>query len=73
MNEWQPIETAPKDGRKIVALSEDYPSDPHIVFWRNFPPGSYADGGWQVSALAGRDPVRNMIATHWLPLPEPPT
>jgi hypothetical protein len=68
--EWQPIETAPKDGRKMfvviavgtipfpVSLST-YTSDPWCV-WRK-------DGGG-----FARWP-HDFPPTHWMPLPPPPS
>lgn len=54
--EWQPIETAPKDGRQFVVCW----SDGHFDMM----------GGWEeYSEIVefGEPP-----ATHWLPLPDPP-
>ena len=70
MSEWQPIETAPKDGREILLYDGDRvtfggylnaqsqgvePQAEHETFC----------GWWSVS---GSDDV----FTHWMPLPEPP-
>ena len=60
------ISTAPKDGTEIVGFAGD--DGPWIIFWRAFPPGSYTDGAWQIKQLPGRDPIRNLEATHWLPI-----
>lgn len=66
--EWQPIETAPKDGNEfLVALwGEDFGTvQLAVVFWNdNNPtfPWCTADGpGYHLDA-----------ATHWMPLPNPP-
>lgn len=37
MNEWQPIESAPKDGTRILARQGEWL--PHILWWE--------DGGWK--------------------------
>jgi hypothetical protein len=56
---WQPIETAPKDGYDILAVEGPFV---RIVFWDT------ARGGlW--SKWPGREP---MHPTHWMPLPALP-
>lgn len=81
--EWQPIETAPKDGRMFLCWvsavrygetdeGQQYQCDVSQVDfceWRNGPP-DFADLGYF-------DPFCGQIAdaqavTHWMPLPEPP-
>lgn len=67
---WRPIETAPRDGREIVALDQD---GAWIVFWRKFP-GDQDFAAWQIKKAPGRDPV---LCIHnplgWTPLPETET
>lgn len=62
--EWQPIETAPKDGTKFFACGLKY------NFW---PPKSVeyhtADHLWMDSWGCEYDLDR---FTHWMPLPTPP-
>ena len=69
---WQPIETAPKDGR-------------HILLWLPEPWGLVEKArwygpwnNWQVGAIPA-DPMReeyfglgSSVPTHWMPLPSPP-
>ena len=55
--EWQPIETAPKDGKTIIIIVEY-----GYVYTGIFD----NDGYCQDLAGAGLDP------THWMPLPQPP-
>lgn len=62
---WRPIETAPKDGQEIVAVSN---GARWIVSWHSYPPDSFALGGWRIKALPGRDPIAYIDATGWLPL-----
>lgn len=66
--DWQPIETAPKDGTHILA----YPvllDVACVVLWE----GNWAKGHWRV-ALTEREPPYQL--THWKrldrPLPPPP-
>jgi hypothetical protein len=68
MSEWQPIETAPKDGfgkgiftgtKGPMVLVTDG-TGPYIAFWNG---RSWDDGDYH-------DDLGEM--THWMPLPEPP-
>ncbi len=64
MSEWQPIETAPRDGGPILAWGPCW-IDVEIIswaighdVWQEGPGGDYVDAGWE--------------PTHWMPLPTPP-
>ena len=72
--EWQPIETAPKDGRTIIGWSK-YMSEPCTIRWGK-------REGW-VSSWEGDEVVESMCdfgtdykdpnpVTHWLSMPLPP-
>lgn len=65
MTEWQPIETAPKDGSKILAWFAD--GDYSIIYW-----GAY-DGSWVQSlpGLGSDSGYSPDTFIHWMPLPEP--
>ena len=65
--EWKPIETAPKDDTRILIYDG---TDVVVVRWeetsdhdkdRGWPDGWYDAGTFLYAA------------THWMPLPEPPT
>lgn len=56
--EWQPIETAPRDGRPILA--SDIGPYAYVVEWFK------ANKAW-----IGADGMY-WSPTHWMPLPEPP-
>ena len=58
---WQPIETAPKDGR-IVLLFVPKAVYPLFVSGRN-----QTGTQWWVTGMGRVSP------THWMPLPEPPS
>jgi hypothetical protein len=66
--QWQPIETAPRDGTNILAIvSGNHPDSgeaftPEVVFWR-------IDQWW--NDCWGYDST-DYEPTHWMPLPEPP-
>ncbi len=69
---WQPIETAPRDGRPVSLRIEHrwarYSADPVADGWVVEVVGRWIDhnrGGWTWHGLSGRP-------THWMPLPEPP-
>jgi len=73
--EWQPIETAPRDGTRVLAFAWGASGGPLDAF--------YGVAGW---AVADPDvnpgiPVEELSLwwweyrirpTHWMPLPEPP-
>jgi hypothetical protein len=59
---WQPIETAPKDGREILgAVGQSYQGGVVVIQWSD---GLDAWLDWD------RD---FWEPTHWMPLPAPPT
>jgi hypothetical protein len=75
---WQPIETAPKDGSEILAAVR-YPKDKNIKgVWRTFfaywvtDIPDYPEGVW---ALDPDTPLDIGTPTHWMPVPHytPPT
>jgi hypothetical protein len=79
MSDWQPIETAPKDGRDVLLFwCDEYGPDTIQVYacghWREFGDGSRGWIGESFHAsekcfwtrLLGEHP------THWMPLPDPP-
>lgn len=60
---WQPIETAPKDGTNILVFGYGDMTVVHWniygLYWNLSESGAYAENGeWQ--------------PTHWMPLPPPP-
>jgi len=57
MSEWQPIETAPRDGTHILVADIDDPAITTVVAW--------AHGQWKFCTDHGR-------ISHWMPLPDPP-
>jgi len=58
MSDWQPIETAPKDGTEII-VGESGTADVELCRWY--------DGEWVDRTY---DPFADV--THWMPLPKPP-
>jgi len=69
LREWQPIETAPKDGTPLVLIGL-YPdgkswSDQYQCWWQYDP---HADGTW----VRWVHNIDRTPPTHWRPLPAPP-
>lgn len=62
--EWQPIETAPRDGTEILTIREN---------------GYIAKGVWYDNPFGRTDTVIENASgkwwsvTHWMPLPPPPS
>ena len=64
--EWQPIETAPRDGTRVLGYGPDLGyTTPNIcaVIYDTHSKGWYADQ-WDCAGI--------IKPTHWMPLPEPP-
>jgi len=63
MSEWQPIETAPKDGSRILTWQPDAASlrPPMMIHHWDGSKWVEDDGRWFVFSPA-----------QWMPLPEPP-
>ena len=66
MMEWQPIETAPKDGRWLIVFAEGA-TVPEVAKWGKIK----GETGWCDPDIDEFQPVWNV--THWMPLPAPPT
>jgi len=68
MSEWQPIETAPKDGTFVVVFAEKNPNGRKVR--RASPVCVAAKRGWMGWVATPGD--YQVSPTHWLPLPAPP-
>lgn len=78
--QWQPIETAPRDGRDFLVLTA---SGPVVAHWREESVtiigarrGSRGHGlrspeGWILNGVTSRTVI--VTPTHWMPIPAPPT
>lgn len=69
MAEWQPIETAPKDGSHILVSCQYEGGErrSYVVVWVKPFKG---DGYW--GDTDEFDPMWHQRPSHWMPLPEPP-
>jgi len=67
MSEWQPIETAPRDGTELLAWWPGPGMGLPAIGWQITNWGRIAGSGmWFAHSLVGKQP------THWMPLPPPP-
>lgn len=58
--EWQPIETAPKDGTRILVCRNDLVEPVTIAYW------SMGECRFMTPLVLDFRPL-----THWMPLPDP--
>jgi hypothetical protein len=76
MMEWQPIETAPRDGTSVLlsggqlACSGDIEENEIAVVAKIC--NAYGSEAWSVVRISGQE-VWLWNPTHWMPLPAPPT
>lgn len=76
--EWQPIETAPKDGTWILVYGkgtkdESEPRKIAVAQFTNWLNGTYRKGWWwQFAWYDGGYYGEFDRATHWMPLPDAP-
>lgn len=62
--QWQPIETAPKDGTEVLVTNAQSGAA-SVVLWN--------DGDPMVGWMSLDGPIYDMyFFSHWMPLPEPP-
>ena len=61
--EWQPIETAPKDGAKILAYADGSMT---VVYWLE------CGDNWELAESGSWAESGEWEPTHWMPLPLPP-
>ncbi len=84
MSEWKPIDTAPKDGTKVLIWNSVYDFCP-IAWWGEKDGDDSIFYGWNFEG--GHSPCcsceddfigwnedidEGFMPTHWMPLPEPP-
>lgn len=68
MNEWQPIETAPKD---VEILLWGGKSQSETAIQGKWIYEGERRAGWYWASYSGA-PVGPIPATHWMPMPDPP-
>lgn len=63
---WQPIETAPKDGTRVILFDAQREPKEMIARWK-------ADAWWGDPTPSGKSTVwRDDTGAHWQPIPPPP-
>jgi hypothetical protein len=67
MTDWQPIETAPKDGSVILAIGDGWESEQQIVFVKGYHHDLNEECGWWEFVDGSLPPVAN--PAEWMPLP----
>lgn len=71
--EWQPIETAPKDGTEVLIYYPEWGNKKNVVFAAEYDIGrpgmEEVEGTWYVFHYG---PKPAAPPTHWMPLPPPP-
>lgn len=84
MSEWQPIETAPKDGARVLVTSystANWSDGVDRSYWQTqvawlvcgeWITESHEDSQYGCVNIPYRNPYANG-PTHWMPLPAPPT
>ena len=75
MSEWQPIETAPKDGTVILGIyvNGKYDPDYSIICWGGRTWVGMCDGYESIEAQGDTyTEYHTPFCTHWMPLPDPP-
>ena len=64
---WRPIETAPKDGTKIIAFDKMM-AEYFVAFFVST--GWIQE--WRCDGVRGPEIDFDIFPTHWMPLPQPP-
>ena len=74
-NGWLPIESAPRDGTRVVLWSAKYGTEVGwFAEWDDFTIGKQETSGWAMNwnSEFGHPDEEVISPTHWQPLPEPP-
>jgi len=69
---WQPIETAPKDGTKLLLCSNVNGNYGSFAPCEWSKAGDISSEGFWLWWQASPEYLTEIHATHWQPLPEPP-
>ena len=76
MTEWQPIETAPRDGRDVLVMRDIWPGTESGRAEECNGHNTYVAAWWGSEWVCYMDQVQDprcpIEPTHWMPLPFPP-
>ena len=77
MNVWLPIETAPKDGLRIILFCDRVFGSIRTGYWKSIVRTideqiSYDASGWLMDGFDHPNNMEPFTPTHWKPLPVPP-
>jgi hypothetical protein len=76
MNDWQPIETAPTDGRWLMLFVPDEIPEQVVGYWgwTDLPKDheDFWEGWLYADEILSNHVPEGPAPTHWMPLPEPP-
>lgn len=74
MSDWEPIETAPKDGTLIDIWVKWWVPEKDIFTGARWPDVSWSKGEFTNSAETWRSRHDRFVGkmTHWMPAPKPP-
>ncbi len=70
MGEWQPIETAPKDGSEVLLFS---PVKNVVYIGYHTKHATQPHEGWVMSQFNVDPYFTSWHPSHWMPLPPPPS
>jgi hypothetical protein len=71
-SQWQPIETAPKDGTEVLIFGGMFsPTISNKSPCRSATKARFYDSEWNVVDIDGYG-IEVILPTHWTPLPKPP-
>lgn len=77
MNEWQPIDTAPRDATAVLVMRNVWPGTKtgraETCNEHNTYVAAWWSDEWICYMNAVQDPRCPIEPTHWMPLPKPPT
>ena len=65
--EWEPIETAPKDGTRVLLYDRFMREQDFAVFVGRWVMGLHGAGWYATPGAFSKRP------THWMPIPKPPS
>ena len=73
--DWQPIETAPKDGTYVLVCNHDAGVSWIAEYVERYTSGYRPEQPWHSVMLNHRHAKKrypSTVPTHWMPLPSPP-